>query len=166
LTVRSLSASPARLGLMQAADYEQALEAAREWYAVHGRLPQAREWERAGRGRPTARTIRRRRWRWDRLMLEATGRDPADAVEEELRAYRRQLLLTLRAARDQLGRWPGGRAGVEAGQELLQLGDGLPGGGPCRGRTAMSFVILLPAAHSQPADLRRHCLLPVRGEDR
>jgi hypothetical protein len=42
-------------------------------------------------------------------MLEATGRDPADAVEEELRAYRRQLLLTLRAARDQLGRWPGGR---------------------------------------------------------
>jgi hypothetical protein len=94
---------------MQAADYEQALEAVREWYAVRGRLPRPREWETAARGRPTTRTIRRRRWGWDQLMAEATGMDPAEVMEEELRAYRRQLLLRLRTAHDQLGRWPGGR---------------------------------------------------------
>jgi hypothetical protein len=99
---------------MQAADYEQALEAVREWCAVHGRLPQPWEWEKAARGRPTTRTIRRRRWVWDQLMLEATGQDPGEAVDEEARAYRRQLLLTLRAARDQLGRWPGGREWEQA----------------------------------------------------
>src|SRR5439155_25193639 len=70
--------------------------------------------EKAARGRPTTRTIRRRRWRWDQLMLEATGQDPADAAEEELRAYRRQLLLTLRAACQQLERWPGGREWEQA----------------------------------------------------
>jgi hypothetical protein len=94
---------------MQAADYEQVLEAVREWYAVHGRLPRPEEWEKAARGRPTTRTLRRRRWGWDQLMVEATGHDPAEVREKEVRAYRRQLLLTLRAARDQLGRWPGGR---------------------------------------------------------
>jgi hypothetical protein len=47
-------------------------------------------------------------------MVEATGVDPADAMEEELRAYRRELLLRLRAARDQLGRWPGGREWEQA----------------------------------------------------
>ena len=46
-TVRSLSAAPARLGLMQTADYEQALEAVREWYEIHGRLPRPLEWEKA-----------------------------------------------------------------------------------------------------------------------
>jgi hypothetical protein len=99
---------------MQAADYEQALDAVREWYATHGRLPRPRDWEKAARGRPTTRTIRRRRWRWDRLMLEATGQDPGDVVEQEMRACRRQLLLTLRAARDQLGRWPDGREWEQA----------------------------------------------------
>jgi hypothetical protein len=102
---------------MQAADYEQALGAVREWYKTHGRLPRPLEWEKAARGRPTARTTRRRRWRWDQLMVEATGQDPADAVEEELRAYQRQLLQTLRAARDQLGRWPGGREWEQATPE-------------------------------------------------
>jgi hypothetical protein len=47
-------------------------------------------------------------------MLEATGQDPDEVREEELRAYRRQLLLTLRAARDQLGRWPDGREWEQA----------------------------------------------------
>jgi hypothetical protein len=47
-------------------------------------------------------------------MTEATGLDPAEVMEEELRTYRRQLLLTLRAARDQLGRWPGGREWEQA----------------------------------------------------
>src|SRR5437870_2767386 len=99
---------------MQAADYEQALEAVREWYAVHGRLPQPREWEKAARGRPTTRTIRRRRGGWNQLMGEATGQDPAEGREEELRTYRRELLLTLRAARAQLGRWPGAREWEQA----------------------------------------------------
>jgi hypothetical protein len=58
---------------MRAADYEQALEAVREWYAVHGRLPQAWEWEGAARGRPTTRTIRRRRWDWNQLMQPHGG---------------------------------------------------------------------------------------------
>jgi hypothetical protein len=99
---------------MRPAEYEQALEAVREWYAVHGRLPQPREWEKAARGRPTSRTIRRRRWHWDQLMAEATGVDPVNVMVEELGAYRRQLLLTLRAARDQLGRWPSGREWEQA----------------------------------------------------
>jgi hypothetical protein len=42
------------------------------------------------------------------LVVQATGEDPAEVLEEELRAYRRHLLVTLREARDQLGRWPGG----------------------------------------------------------
>jgi hypothetical protein len=93
---------------MRPADYEQALDAVREWYEEHGRLPGPQEGEKSARGRPTTRTIRRRGWGWDQLMLEATGRDPSEVVEEEVRAYRRQLLLTLRAARDQLWRSPSG----------------------------------------------------------
>ena len=42
---------------MHAADYEQALEAVREWYDKHGRLPRRPEWEKAARGRPRTRTI-------------------------------------------------------------------------------------------------------------
>jgi hypothetical protein len=99
---------------MLVADYEQALEAVREWYETHGRLPRPLEWEMAARGRPTTRTIRRRRWGWNQLMLEATGQDPTEVREAEVRGYRRQLLLTLRAARDQLGRWPGGREWEQA----------------------------------------------------
>jgi hypothetical protein len=47
-------------------------------------------------------------------MAEATGVDPAEVMEQELRTYRRQLLRTLRAAREQLGRWPGGREWEQA----------------------------------------------------
>ncbi len=93
---------------MRRADYEEAIEAVREWYAKHGQLPRRPEWERAERGRPTTRTINRR-WGWDRLMAEASGRRPAQLRQAEFRERRRQLLLRLRAARDELGRWPASR---------------------------------------------------------
>jgi hypothetical protein len=93
---------------MRRADQEQAIEAVREWYAKQGRLPRRSEWERAARGRPTTRTIDRR-WGWDKLMAKASGRQPAQLRQAELKERRRQLLLRLRAARDELGRWPASR---------------------------------------------------------
>src|SRR2546423_4080924 len=93
---------------MRPADYEDAVEAVREWHAMHGRLPRRPEWEKAERGRPTTRTIDRR-WGWDKLMAEASGRPPAQLREAAFRERRRQLLLTLRVARDELGRWPASR---------------------------------------------------------
>nr|MDQ6900365.1 hypothetical protein [Candidatus Dormibacteraeota bacterium] len=93
---------------MRPADQEQAIEAVREWYAKHGRLPRRQEWEKAARGRPTTRTIDRR-WGWDRLMTKASGRRPARLWQAELGERRRQLLLGLRAASDELGRWPASR---------------------------------------------------------
>ena len=93
---------------MRTAEYEQAIEAVREWYGQRGRLPKRPGWEKAARGRRTTRTIDRR-WGWDRLMAEASGRRPAQLREAEFRERRRQLLLKLRAARDELGRWPASR---------------------------------------------------------
>ncbi len=93
---------------MRPADQEQAIEAVREWYAKHGRLPRRQEWEKAARGRPTTGTIDRR-WGWDRLMAKASGRPPAQIRQAEFGERRRQLLLKLRAARDELGRWPASR---------------------------------------------------------
>jgi hypothetical protein len=93
---------------MRRADYEEAIEAVREWYAKHGRMPRRPEWERAARGRPTTRTIDRR-WGWDRLMAKASGRSPAQLRQAEFNERRRQLLTRLRAARDELGRWPASR---------------------------------------------------------
>src|SRR6202011_5953971 len=90
------------------ADQEQAIEAVREWYAQHGRLPRRPEWEKAARGRPTTRTIDRR-WGWDKLLATASGRPPAQLRQAEFREHQRQLLLRLRAARDELGRWPASR---------------------------------------------------------
>ncbi|MDQ6898757.1 MAG: hypothetical protein M3072_04505 [Candidatus Dormibacteraeota bacterium] len=40
---------------------------------------------------------------------EASGLRPAQLRQAELRGRRRRLLLRLRAARDELGRWPGSR---------------------------------------------------------
>jgi hypothetical protein len=90
------------------ADQEQAIEAVREWYATHGRLPRRPEWEKAARGRPTTRTIDRR-WGWDKLMAKASGGGFARLRQADLSERRRQLLLRLRAARDELGRWPPSR---------------------------------------------------------
>jgi hypothetical protein len=90
------------------ADQEQAIVAVREWYAKHGRLPGRPEWEKAARGRPTTRTIERR-WGWDSSMAKASGRRPAGLRQAELRERRRQLLLGLCAARDELGRLPTSR---------------------------------------------------------
>src|ERR1700694_3722131 len=88
---------------MRPADQEQAIEAVREWYAQHGRLPRRPEWEKAARGLPTTRIIDRR-WGWDKLLAEASGRRPAQLRQAEFRERRRQLPLKLRAARDELGR--------------------------------------------------------------
>jgi HNH endonuclease len=100
------------------ADQEQAMEAVREWYDKHGRLPRRLEWEKAARGRPTTRTIERR-WGWDRLMAKASGRRPAQLRQAELRERRRQLLLRLRAARAELGRWPASREWDRAAADHL-----------------------------------------------
>jgi hypothetical protein len=81
------------------------VEAARRWIAEHDRYPQQQEWEHRAPGRPTTRTIKRR-WGWDELMTAAAG-DGADLSKRAVRkAYRLELLCTLRLARDELGRWP------------------------------------------------------------
>src|SRR3981081_1219627 len=90
---------------MQRVDYEQALEAARLWIAEHGRYPQQQEWEHRAPGRPTTRTIKRR-WGWDELMMAATGAGARSPKLKTRRQRRLELLLTLRRAREELGRWP------------------------------------------------------------
>jgi hypothetical protein len=90
---------------MQRADHEQALEAARRWIAEHGRYPQQHEWEHRAPGRPTMRTIKRR-WGWDQLMTAAAGAGARSPKLEMRRQRRLELLLTLRRAREELGRWP------------------------------------------------------------
>ena len=92
---------------MQRADYEQAVEAARQWIAEHGRYPVQLEWERQAPGRPTTRTIKRR-WGWDKLMMAAAGTGALSPDREARKAHRLELLLTLRRGRDELGRWPSG----------------------------------------------------------
>src|SRR2546423_8033623 len=90
---------------MRRADYEQVVEAARRWIAEHGRYPQQQEWEHRAPGRPTTRTIKRR-WGWDQLMTAAAGADARNPKLETRRQRRLELLLTLRRAREELGRWP------------------------------------------------------------
>ena len=90
---------------MQRADYEQAVEAARRWIAEHGRYPQQQEWEYRAPGRPTTRTIKRR-WGWDELMRAVAGAGARTPKLETRRQRRLELLLTLRRAHDELGRWP------------------------------------------------------------
>src|SRR2546428_441303 len=90
---------------MQRANYGQALKAARRWIAEHGRYPQQQEWEHWAPGRPTARTIKRR-WGWGRRMREAAGPGRRGPQRDTRRAYRLELLCTLRRAREELGRWP------------------------------------------------------------
>src|SRR5207245_5734302 len=90
---------------MQRADYEQAVEAARRWIAEHGRYPQQQEWEHRAPGRPTTRTIKRR-WGWEELMTAAAGAGARSPKLETRRQRRLELLLTLRKAREELGRWP------------------------------------------------------------
>jgi hypothetical protein len=85
----------------------RALDAVRQFYAEHGRLPQRREWEYAIRDRPCARTIDRR-WGWRNLLAEAIGVEP-DGLDlwEAAVAYRAvRMLARLVEARDELGRWP------------------------------------------------------------
>jgi hypothetical protein len=90
---------------MHPADRDRTVAAMRTWAAEHGRLPTRHGWEGDAPGRPSTRTIDRR-WGWQKLLEEATGHRPDLIAEEELEARRRQMLLTLRAACDELGRWP------------------------------------------------------------
>jgi hypothetical protein len=56
-------------------------------------------------GRPTTRTIKRR-WGWEELTRAATGAGARSPKLETRRQHRLELLLTLRRAREELGRWP------------------------------------------------------------
>jgi hypothetical protein len=115
LTGRPTAAHPTHIGIllhhacsMRPASRDQALAAIRAFHAEHGRLPRRHEWERATASRPCAKTIERR-WGWRELLAEAIGVRPNDvevswvAVLDD-RAER--MLTVLRAARDELGRWP------------------------------------------------------------
>ncbi len=86
------------------ADYDQAVDAARRWIAEHGRYPQQQEWEHRAPGRPTTRTIKRR-WGWVELMRAAAGAGARSPELERRRQRRLELLLTLRRAHEELGRW-------------------------------------------------------------
>jgi hypothetical protein len=68
---------------MRPADYDQAVEAARQWIAEHGRYPQQQEWEHQAPDRPTTRTIKRR-WGWEQLMREAAGSGHLGVVLHDL----------------------------------------------------------------------------------
>jgi hypothetical protein len=89
---------------MQRSDDEQAVEMARRWIAEHGRYPQQQEWKHWAPGRPTTRTIKRW-WGWDELMRAAAGAGARSPKLETRRQRRLELLLTLRKAREELGRW-------------------------------------------------------------
>jgi hypothetical protein len=96
------------MGAVRPASRDQTVAAVREFYAQHGRLPFKHEWERATASRPCARTIERR-WGWRSLLAQAIGVDPhrVEASWDALVAERSQAMLAvLRAARDELGRWP------------------------------------------------------------
>jgi Homing endonuclease associated repeat len=94
--------------MSEPASREQALDAVRAFHAEHGRLPRWREWERATASRPCAKTIERR-WGWREMLAEALGVQPNDVDVSYEAVYddRAQAMLAgLRAARDELGRWP------------------------------------------------------------
>ena len=96
------------MGTSWTASREQALDAVRDFHADHGRLPRWREWERATSARPCAKTIERR-WGWRELLAEAIGVKPDDVSvswEAVLDDRDQAMLGELRAARDELGRWP------------------------------------------------------------
>jgi hypothetical protein len=56
---------------------------------------------------------------WDKLMAQASGRRAAQLRQSELNERRRQLLLRLLVARDELGRWPAPRDWDHAGADHL-----------------------------------------------
>jgi hypothetical protein len=90
------------------ASRKRAFAAVRAFHAEHGRLPRWREWERATASRPCAKTIEQR-WGWRELLAEAMGVRPAEVDVSWIPVLddRAEVMLAaLRAARDELGRWP------------------------------------------------------------
>ncbi|MBO0728380.1 MAG: methyltransferase domain-containing protein [Acidimicrobiaceae bacterium] len=93
---------------------EQAIGAIRAWILEHGRPPRWPEWERA-KASPSAKTIQRR-WGWHKLLSEVVagpdlrGRPSAywsSRQRPRLRGYSdSEIIDSLRAAHDELGRWP------------------------------------------------------------
>lgn len=93
---------------------EDAVAAIREWILERGRPPSWPEWERA-KGRPSAKTIQRR-WGWHTLVGGVVAgpdlhRRPSaywgGHQRPLLRAYPDGAIIdALRAAHDELGRWP------------------------------------------------------------
>ncbi len=77
------------MGCMRSLAHEEALNAVRQFYAQHGRLPRWREWEHATSGRPCAKTINRR-WGWRELLAEAISvrPDEVDVSWEGVLDYR------------------------------------------------------------------------------
>jgi hypothetical protein len=86
------------------------------WYAQHGRLPRAQDWEKAASGTLSRRTIRRR-WGWNQLMAEASGERPSQLKDDQLAARERMLLSSLRPPETSLD--PG--QAVENGNALQLL---------------------------------------------
>jgi hypothetical protein len=99
--------------------YSEAVQAMRDWIREHGQLPHERDWERSEKGRPCARTVRRR-WGWYELMADALDIDLAEILELEgqieergilprrPRRLRRDLLGAMIAFHDRWDRWPSG----------------------------------------------------------
>jgi hypothetical protein len=85
-----------RLQRYAASDYDQAVEAARQWIAERGRYPQQQEWEHWAPDRPRTRTIKRR-WGWEELMRAAAGAGALSPKLETRRQRHLELLLTLRS---------------------------------------------------------------------
>jgi hypothetical protein len=66
----------------------------------------------------TTRTIKRR-WGWEELMRAAAGAGARNPKLEMRRQRRLELLLTLRRAREELGRWPtGGEREASTGEHV------------------------------------------------
>jgi hypothetical protein len=96
-----------------------------------------------------------------RYASEPAGAAARSPKLETRRQRRLELLLTLRRAREQLGRWPmAGRVGGRDQRARLlsqlrapvrQLAAGLPNGGATE---AMSFTLLVPADDWRPIALR------------
>ncbi len=135
---------------MRRADYDQAVEASGSPSTAASRSSRS-----GNTGRPGARSTRtiKRRWGWDELMQAASTARRGPKAEAR-RARRRELLLTLRRAREQLGLAHRRRVGsadqlaclpAQLRAKLRQLASRLSSGGADQ---TMNFALLVPVAGS------------------